>query len=223
MRTLKKNLTVLVLLLLTTTLYSFDLPTHWFKAGSNPNSYEMGLDTVAGMDGKAVSTIKSIDSKIDGFGTLMCDSLPDKYWGKRIRMSGYLKTKDVSEWSGFWLRIDGKDSRNSLGFDNMHDGKNNRSIKGSTDWKKYEIVLDVPAEASNIAFGALLVGTGQIWFQDLAFDVVDESVPTTGLSMTGRGGDVINYIIIFSLGILLGGVIIGLVWAINSRKRRNAK
>jgi len=55
----------------------------------------------------------------------------------------------------------------------------NRAIKGTTDWKKYEIVLDVPTKASNLAYGALVDGTGQIWFCDLMFEVVDNSVPTT--------------------------------------------
>jgi hypothetical protein len=63
----------------------------------------------------------------------------------------------------------------------MHDGKKDRSIKGTTEWTKHEIILDVPANASNIAFGALLSGTGQIWFADLHFDIVDNTVPTTGM------------------------------------------
>ena len=64
-----------------------------------------------------------------------------------------------------------------LSFDNMSD----RPIVGTTDWKKYDIVLDVPNNASNIAFGALLSGTGQIWFEKLTFEIVDTSVKTTGL------------------------------------------
>jgi hypothetical protein len=55
-----------------------------------------------------------------------------------------------------------------------------RAIKGTTDWKKYEIVLDVPLNASNIGFGALLSETGQIWLEKLNFEIVDTTVPTTG-------------------------------------------
>ena len=34
-------------------------------------------------------------------------------------------------------------------------------LKGTTDWQKYEIVLlDVPDNSSNMAFDALLNGTG---------------------------------------------------------------
>ncbi len=114
----------------------------------------------------------------------MQNSLPDKYIGKRIRMSGLLKKKDVSKWSGLWLRIDQKGSTEPLGFDNMHDGKKDRSIKGTTEWTRYEIVLDVPLNASQLAYGALLVGTGQVWFDNLNLEVVDDKVPVTG---SGKG------------------------------------
>ncbi len=180
MKTLKSILTTVLLIALTATLFSFDLPTGWFKAGSHPKSYDMGIDKGAGQDGKNAATIKSIDKKINGFGTLMQNCLPDNYLGKRVRISGMVKTKDVSDWAGLWFRIDEKGSAKSLGFDNMKDGKKDRSIKGTTDWTKYEIVLDVPLNTSNLAYGALLVGTGQIWFDDIKFEIVDNSVPTTG-------------------------------------------
>ncbi len=38
-------------------------------------------------------------------------------------------------------------------------------------------------QASNLAYGALLVGTGQIWIDNLNFEVVDNSVATTGKGM----------------------------------------
>jgi hypothetical protein len=180
MTTVKKLLTSVLLIAMTITLLSFDLPTGWFKAGSNPNNYEMGIDKGYGRDGKNAMTIRSTTKKIDGFGTLMTNSLPDKYLGKRVRMSGMVKTQDVSDWSGLWFRIDQKGSEQTLGFDNMHDGKKDRSIKGTTAWKKYEIVLDVPLNAFNLAYGALVSGTGQIWFGDIKFEVVNKSVPTTG-------------------------------------------
>lgn len=160
---------------------SFDLPKGWFAAGDSPAKYEMGIDKGAGQDGKNAATIKSIEKKINGFGTLMQNCLPEKYLGKRVRMSGMIKTKDVSDWAGFWFRIDGANTEKTLGFDNMHDGKKDRSIKGTTDWKKYEIVLDVPSKSTNLAYGALLCGTGQIWFDTISFEIVDSSVPTTGL------------------------------------------
>lgn len=176
-----KNILKSALLIATAVaFFSFDLPEGWFKAGDRPGSYDMGIDKGAGQDGKNAATIKSIDAKINGFGTLMQNCLPAKYIGKRVRMSGFLKTKDVSDWSGFWLRIDQANTTEILSFDNMHDGAKDRSVKGTTGWTKYDIVLDVPAAASNLAYGALLSGTGQIWFDNIKFEIVDNTVPLTG-------------------------------------------
>ena len=157
-------------------LFSFDLPSSWFKAGNKPNSYDMGIDKAAGQDGKNAATIKSIDKKIDGFGTLMQQCKPDKYIGKRVKMSGFVKTENVTTWAGLWLRVDQSGSNKPLSFDNMGD----RPIKGTTDWTKYEIELDVPSNSSLIAYGALLAGTGQIWFDNITFEIVGDNVPTLG-------------------------------------------
>lgn len=180
MKAIKTYVFGVLFLAMTFALFSFDLPLGWFKAGSEPKSYDMGIDKGAGQDGKNAATIKSIEEDISGFGTLMQTCLADHYLGKRVRMSGLLKTKDVSDWSGFWLRIDQKGSQESLGFDNMHDGKEDKSLTGTTNWTKCEIVLDVPFNASSFGYGALLSGTGQIWFDKIKFEVVDNSVPTTG-------------------------------------------
>ena len=144
-------------------------------AGSQIKSYQMGIDNGAGKDGKNAATIQSKDKKINGFGTLMQNCKPDQYRGKRIKMTGWMKTKDVKNWAGFWLRIDKPESNVPFAMDNM--GK--RPIKGTNDWTQYEIVLDVPEKTSNLAYGALLDGTGKIWIDDITFEIVDETVPTT--------------------------------------------
>jgi hypothetical protein len=174
---LKSALIVVILF----ALVSFDKPAGWFNAGSQPQSYEMGIAKGAGQNGKNAATIKSIDKTIDGFGTLMQQCSPNKYLGKRVRMTGYVKSENVAAWAGLWFRVDQSGSKQPLSFDNME----NRAIKGTTGWKKYEIVLDVPNAASNIAFGALLAGTGQIWFDNLTFEIVDNSVQTTDRIMNG--------------------------------------
>ncbi|MBK9636833.1 MAG: hypothetical protein IPO63_03110 [Bacteroidetes bacterium] len=180
---MKRNILKSIFLLGTTlTLLSFNLqvPAGWVKGGSQAKSYEMITEKGVGPDGSNAATIKSIDKKIKGFGTLMQSSAPTKYLGKRVRMTGQMKSKDVANWAGFWFRVDQANARQSASFDNMHDGKTDRSIKGTTEWKSYEIVLDIPEHATNMAYGALLTGTGQIWFTKIDFEIVDSSVPTTG-------------------------------------------
>jgi hypothetical protein len=175
MRT-KKIILGILFIGISASLLSFDLPEGWSISGSKAKSYKMGIDKGAGQDGKNVATIKSIDKKIDGFGTLAQGSSAQKYLGQRVRMSGYVKSKNVKEKAGLWLRIDQANSKKSLALDNMSD----RPITGTTDWKKYEIVLDVPLNATRLVYGALLRGTGQIWFDNINFEMVDSTIATTG-------------------------------------------
>jgi hypothetical protein len=179
---MKNSIQKSVLLLVSAAvLLSFDIPAGWFTAGSKPKSYEMGIDKGAGPDGKNAATIKSVDSKVDGFGTLMQTCKPGKYSGKRVRMSGFVKSENVSAWAGLWLRVDQSGSEQPLSFDNMAD----RPIKGTTPWTRYEIILDVPDNAARIAFGGLLSGTGQIWFDNMTFEIVSDNVLATGKSPDG--------------------------------------
>ena len=81
--------------------------------------------------------------------------------GKHIRYSGYIRTENVDHgFAGLWWRVDGQPNSPPLAFDNMQD----RGASGTTDWKRYEISLEVLANATNINFGVLHTGSGTAWF-----------------------------------------------------------
>lgn len=141
---------------------------NWHKAGTKPKSYEIGFDKSTYKTGSKSAYLKSIDNKIKGFGTLMQQCDAKDYLGKKIKMSAYIKSEDVKNWAGMWLRIDSKYGRRVLGFDNMQ----KRAIKGTTDWKKYEIILDVPPDSGSLNYGFLIDGTGQIWFDQLSIEII---------------------------------------------------
>jgi hypothetical protein len=148
----------------------------WFLAGSYPAGYTIGVENNAERNGH-VAFLKSIQAVSDTkFGTIMQSFIPDDYLSKRVKLTGYIKTEDVKGWAGMWFRVDG-DEHKTLAFDNMQ----NRMIKGTTEWKKYEIVLDVPANSKNISYGVLLAGSGNVWLDDLSFDVVLKDAPETNL------------------------------------------
>lgn len=65
---IKKGITAVVISLMVLTIVSLDLPLGWFKAGSSPDSYEMGIDKGAGQEGNNAATIKSLQNQINGFG-----------------------------------------------------------------------------------------------------------------------------------------------------------
>ena len=102
---------------------------------------------------------------------------PDSLRGRRVRFTGYVRTDLVEGFAGLWMRVDGAGVMEVLAFDNMA----SRKIEGVTPWTRYDVVLDVPAGASMIVLGVLMVGQGRVWFDDASLEPVDASVPSTDL------------------------------------------
>jgi beta-lactamase regulating signal transducer with metallopeptidase domain len=149
----------------------------WFKAGSAPLDYGIGEDRSVYRSGGSSLSLSSIADKPAGFGTIMKYLEPGDFWGKRVRMSAFIKVENITDWAGMWMRVDGEGTNNVLSFDNMQ----SRPIKGTTDWQQYEIVLDVPEGAINIAFGVLMSGSGKVWLDEVKFDIVGSGhTRTTG-------------------------------------------
>jgi AraC-like DNA-binding protein len=154
----------------------------WKLSGSHPHHYRMGIDRETYHKGKASGFLKAVKEIPEGeFATMMQAFKAEKYHGKRLKLSGFLKSKDVDGFCGFWMRID-----NSLGdvlqFDNMGD----RPIAGDTEWNHYHIVLDVPENSAAISFGVLLSGNGHVWIDELRIEEVDESIPTTNIDFNSE-------------------------------------
>ena len=160
-------------------------PEGWRLAGCDASSYSMDRDSIETYDGKPSGSLSSVpESRMPrtsepcrGYGT-MCQCIdPGKYAGKRVRFSGYVKAKEVKDWAGLWMRVDGPDTTcPTLAFDNM----STRAIKGSRDWARYDVVLDVAPKAKGICFGILLHGQGNVWLSGVSFETVSMAVPTTG-------------------------------------------
>jgi hypothetical protein len=74
-------------------LVSFDLPKGWITSGNKVSSYEMGIAKGEGRNGGNCATIKSIEKKIKGFGTLLQDIIAEPFHGKKIKLTVYMKTQ----------------------------------------------------------------------------------------------------------------------------------
>jgi hypothetical protein len=173
---MKNFKSILILSVVSLMIFGFttnELPKNWFKSGSKSESYKIATDSIIFQSGKKSVSIASLDSSIEGFETIMQSCSARNFLGTRIKMTGYIKSENVADWAGMWLRIDSKTPGESLGFDNMQD----RPIIGNSDWTKCEIVMDVPAESITLKFGALISGTGKIWFDNVTFEILDNASP----------------------------------------------
>ncbi|MFD0717605.1 helix-turn-helix transcriptional regulator [Paenibacillus sp. GCM10027626] len=144
--------------------------------GTHMSDCEMGIDFQTTHHGKASGYLDSKGENVGGFATMMQVFKANEYRGRRLQLSGFLKTLNVEQWCGLWMRIDGKEQE-ILQFDNMC----NRPVTGTAEWNRYNIVLDVPQSSETISFGALIIGKGRVWVDSLRFDTVSESVPTTNM------------------------------------------
>ena len=154
----------------------------WFLAGSSPKDFDMIFDRAGAHGGRGCGSLRSKSVRPSGFGTMMQMFQAQKYQGQRVRLPAWVKSDRVTGWSGVWMRVDGARSKDPLAFDNMQE----RPIKGSTSWKRYQVVLDVAPQATNVAFGILLDGPGRVWIDDVQIEVVNKSVPTTGIASSGH-------------------------------------
>lgn len=129
----------------------------WSNFG-NAENYTMALDSLHKKSGKYAASIQFNEGNVDF--KAFAFTFPENYSGKKIKLSGYIKTENVSEgYAGLWMRIDP-----DVAFDNME----NRGVKGTTDWQKYEITLVMdPEKTDQIVIGALLAGKGKMWVDDL--------------------------------------------------------
>ena len=140
-----------------------NLPKGWY-AGSDANqpSYRAALDSSIKQNGKYALSLQKLN---EGAGFGACTYvIPARYSAKKIKLKGFLKTENVTGgYAGLWMRIDGE--RGMLAFDNM----GNRGVTGTTNWQPFTIELDYNAEdAVSINVGALLVGNGKLWVDNLS-------------------------------------------------------
>jgi hypothetical protein len=154
-------------------------PAGWGKNGRKAELYVAGVDSNETWGGMPSAYVQSLTPTVEGgFGGMMQTTSAENYVGKRVKLSGWIKTENANEGGGhLWLRIDGQERGQTLGFDNM----DNRPVKGTTEWQEASIVLDVPSGARALAYGFFVSGGGKMWVNAQQIDVVGPDVATTNM------------------------------------------
>jgi C-terminal processing protease CtpA/Prc len=132
------------------------VPLGWF--GNPAGTFAVDAQTVHGGKWSVRLDRKSTS---EGTFTALSKTIPIDFAGSRIELHGFLRTEDVSEFAGLWMRQD--DDGGSVAFDNMQ----RRQLKGTTEWTEYSIVLPLNKAAKRLTFGVLTSGTGRVWADDL--------------------------------------------------------
>lgn len=148
-----------------------------------------------------------IDNATSGAAASVSLFIPSRYWsaGSVVRVSGWLRTRDVKGGDNalpgvatFLLRADGAERVSAdgdaaaqrpraLASTNMFD----RGPTGTNGWKKYELMLRVPAGTRRVLFGVGLLGTGSAWVDDVELSTDATLAPASSAALA-YGNEVLD-------------------------------
>ncbi len=132
------------------------LPGGWF---GNPPGTVAADDAVVHSGHRAVCLDRTHNPS--GTFSVIGSSIPVDFSGTRVELRGFVRTKDVLDFAGLWLREDGDSG--ALALDNMQ----SQRLAGTHDWLEYTVTLSLDPDARQLHFGALVSGSGAAWVDDL--------------------------------------------------------
>jgi len=135
-------------------------------------AFIIGLDEDQRRGNEPTIAIRSATAKSEDWAQARTVIPADEYRGKRIRLSGYLKCKDVETSSAMQLWV-----MDAAGNGLAQDDLGGHHLTGTKDWTRYDIVSDVPQAAVRIIVITSLRGKGSIWADGLELAVVGKDVP----------------------------------------------
>jgi hypothetical protein len=139
------------------------LPRGWYRTSTvDPALFMSGPDP-AEAGAFYIESMTDADTIGGRAGALGQTILPDDFRGRMIRLTAELKGANCEDAATIWMRIDGPEPGKWLRFDNLIDRDGIGPLRGTFNWTRRDIVLDVPDEAQSIVFGILLQGTGRMW------------------------------------------------------------
>lgn len=141
----------------------------WRQTWDTPHDYSLTTDLVNTHDGNPSICLayagpdSASANSWTWYGSTIRYPESEKYAGHTVRMSGWLKTENVSNhvqpaihpFAGT-LQSQSK----LLAQDSM---LNDRSLRGTLNWRPFSLTCDIPQNTSRISTSFLLSGSGKVW------------------------------------------------------------
>lgn len=153
-------------------------PEGWLFYSDHRRDYEFGVDRMNSVIG-ASAYLKSRRAQAQGMASMFQDIGAERHRGKRLRVSAMLKSAAVEDAAGIYVHVEDEDGVMLV------DTVRQFSLRGTNGWRRQAFVFDVPENAAGITIGFALKGSGAVWADGFAFEVVDRGVPVTATSPTG--------------------------------------
>ena len=142
------------------------LPTGWSQLGSE--GFTLGVDssTAAHSGNRSLYITRGEIDQSAEFGAAVY-ILPGRYAGDSITLSGWLRTRNITEnMAALLLRIDGPEG--PIQFGNSFDQP---TATTQSEWMYRQLTLPYSRDAQAIAVGGILQGPGEAWFDDFTVTI----------------------------------------------------
>lgn len=150
-------------------------PTGWRLAGGGRGEIRQRGDATVLREGRPTLRLAAVADSSEGYGTWMNVLFASPYVGKRVRISVYTRTAGATRRADVWARVQARES--------PADGPGlvgkSVALPAASDWRRTEIVFDVPRDAAWVHYGVGLAGAGQLWMDRATIEVVSRDVPLT--------------------------------------------
>jgi len=138
--------------------------------------YGGAIDHTNAYEGSASGLLKSLSDAAHS-GTLMQVSSAATYRGKNLKMRAFLRSNEVAQRAGLWIRADDVHGT-MVAFRNCFSRLAPQSfVTGDTDWRAVEISIDVPDNAVMLSYGMQIIGTGRAWIDNVTFEAMEPADP----------------------------------------------
>ena len=144
-------------------------PGWWFVQHAGETSFEFAIDDRVAKDGKRSLRIRRTGKQ--PFGLVLQKIKADRFRGKRVRLTAFLRLENVEAYGHGALReISGATLmlRSGGALDDMRD----RPLRGTKPWTEVSVEISVPATATVVDFGATLSGSGTLWVDAVKLEAV---------------------------------------------------
>ena len=152
------------------------LPSPWTLVGSSPIEYAATIDRNVKRSGTASAHIVARVRETSGFIALSQTLRAEAYRGRRILISNYRRTRDLTG-NGTYLYVNVAGPTPTGG---AYANSVARAAKGTNiEWLLDTVSVLVPANAMHISFGSIVEGAGDVWIDDVDVRVVDAPADVT--------------------------------------------
>lgn len=146
--------------------WCLEVPDGDFEAGLVARTMKSPENRVARL--RACTVGEPVDS-----AALVQGMAATRYRGHRVRFSGRVRARRVTDWAGLWLCVCGPGGGVVL------DEVQRTPLRGTTRWTQADIVLDVRNDAQELRFGLRLCGAGAVDMTSLRLETVGQDVQLT--------------------------------------------